>query len=415
MTSNKKRTSRTALLVALCWLVYTASYLGKLGYSANITEIERVYGVTHASAGMVSTFFFFAYGVGQIINGILCKRYNLRQIVFVSLMISGLMNCLVGITPSFALIKYFWLVNGAALSVLWASLVRLLSENLDECDINRTIIILGTTVPAGTLIVYGLSALLVALDCYVLIFYIAAILLPPVALLWFFSYPSLVKSTGANVEVEISGAGQLHNSPISGKLWDSICVLAFFAIAVNLVKDGLTTWVPMILKETYALPNYMSILSTLLLPILALFGTAVAIRLNKKIKDLVFLSAVMFFMSALLIGAVILCLPTGLVAVTLASFALVSCLMSGINNIITSMAPLYWKENINPGLLAGVFNGFCYAGSTVSAYGLGAIADRGGWEAVIWLLFGLCAFAVALGGVCFTLGKVRGRSSIASN
>ena len=28
------------------------------------------YGVSHADAGLVSTMFFFAYGAGQIINGI---------------------------------------------------------------------------------------------------------------------------------------------------------------------------------------------------------------------------------------------------------------------------------------------------------------------------------------------------------
>ena len=72
---NKIRMSKSAtVLLLLCWLVYTCSYIGKLGYSANIVNIEEDFNVTHAMAGMASTFFFFAYGAGQIINGIFCKK-----------------------------------------------------------------------------------------------------------------------------------------------------------------------------------------------------------------------------------------------------------------------------------------------------------------------------------------------------
>ena len=74
--------------------------------------------------------------------------------------------------------------------------------------------------------------------------------------------------------------------------------------------------------------------------------------------------------------------------------------MAGVNNIITSMMPLYWKEKLNAGLLAGVLNGCCYVGSTLSAYGLGLIADMGGWNAVFWLLFSLCMVAVVI-SICY--------------
>ena len=191
-----------------------------------------------------------------------------------------------------------------------------------------------------------------------------------------------------------------------GGLWIPICILAFFAVIDNLVKDGLTTWVPMILKETYDLPDYASILLTILLPILAIFGTNVAVTLHKKIKDFIVLIAFLFSGAAICIGLVILCLPTGLFGVTLGSFGIVACLMSGINNIITSMTPLYWKERVNSGLLAGVLNGFCYLGSTLSAYGLGTIADFGGWNKVFWLLFALCGMAVFV-AICYCIANKR--------
>ena len=108
--------------------------------------------------------------------------------------------------------------------------------------------------------------------------------------------------------------------------------LAFFAVVDNLTKDGLTTWVPMILKETYGLPDYVSILLTMLLPILAIFGTTVAVALRKKIKDFVSLCAFLFACAAFFISVVILCLPLDIFVVTLGSFGIVSCLIDGISS-----------------------------------------------------------------------------------
>ena len=69
--------SGSGFLIFLAWLCYSTSYLGKVNYSANITQIIDFYGVSKSEAGLVPTFFFFAYGVGQIVNGLFCKKYNI--------------------------------------------------------------------------------------------------------------------------------------------------------------------------------------------------------------------------------------------------------------------------------------------------------------------------------------------------
>ena len=75
--------------------------------------------------------------------------------------------------------------------------------------------------------------------------------------------------------------------------------------------------------------------------------------------------------------------------VTVAFFA------SGLNNLITSLFPMFMRGRVNSGLFAGILNGFCYLGSTISSYGLGVIAENYGWIAVFQVLIGFCA-AVAV-------------------
>ena len=93
----KKRISASGLLISLCWLAYACSLIGKVNYAASITQVEAFFCVSHAEAGMVSTFYFFAYGAGQIFNGIFSKKYNLKYIIFGSLLLSGIFNLIVGL------------------------------------------------------------------------------------------------------------------------------------------------------------------------------------------------------------------------------------------------------------------------------------------------------------------------------
>lgn len=380
-------------LILLCWLIYTCSYIGKIGYTANIIRIENNYNISHAAAGTVSTFFFFAYGCGQILNGIFCKKYNLKYVVFCSLLLSGICNFLMGILPTFALQKYIWLVNGLVLSVLWPSLTRCLSERLDENAIPKSVVAMGTTVAVGTVLVYGLSALFVEFFFYQLIFYVAAVLLPVFGIVWlvFIDRYSVTELKPKTEESYIEQSKRRDRS-----FWITAAVLSLFAIVVNLVKDGLTTWVPSILKDIYLLPDSLSVLLTLLLPVLAIFGTSVAVALQKKISNFVGICIFLFALCTLLIGGVILFLHTSVV-IALISFSLVSCFMAGINNVITSMVPLYWKDKVNSGLFAGVLNGFCYVGSALSSFALGLIADKWGWNATFVLLLCLCFCCVIIG------------------
>ena len=114
MSCSSKKTNKCGadILIFTCWLIYSVSYIGKVNYSANIGGIIDFFNVSKAEAGIPPTFFFFAYGVGQVVNGILCKRYNTKWVIFSSLFISAVINLLVALTVNFGFIKWLWMING---------------------------------------------------------------------------------------------------------------------------------------------------------------------------------------------------------------------------------------------------------------------------------------------------------------
>ncbi len=71
-------------LIFLCWFVYSVAQTGRYSYSANVNLIMDKYSVSHTEAGLVTTMFFICYGVGQIVNGLICSKYNRRIVLSVA-------------------------------------------------------------------------------------------------------------------------------------------------------------------------------------------------------------------------------------------------------------------------------------------------------------------------------------------
>lgn len=62
MIQQKKdpvRKKMQSMLFWLCWAAYFSTYLGRLNYSASLTEIIRVEGYDKGAAGFIGTAFFF--------------------------------------------------------------------------------------------------------------------------------------------------------------------------------------------------------------------------------------------------------------------------------------------------------------------------------------------------------------------
>ncbi len=387
-----------SLLIFLGWLMYSTSYLGKVNYSANIAQIIDFYGVSKAEAGLAPTFFFFAYGIGQVVNGFLCSRYNIKWTIFTSLILSGAINFTIAITSTFWIVKWLWLVNGFIMSMLWPCLIRLMTESLSTRSLGKSSVIIGTTVATGTIVIYALSSIYAMLGNFKLAFYTAAIAVVVVAIIWLMLFERATAMAKLEKKVydhnEVSENKKNQTSKFEGSdkkfFFFSVCVLCFCAIGVNLVKDGLITWVPSLLKDEFHMADSLSILLTLFLPIVAICGNAFALKLKSKIPDYIVLCCIVFVVIGVLTGVIIGSLSLKNVIMILCGLILASLFASSLNSLITSIFPLFMRDKINSGLFSGVLNGFCYLGSTISSYGLGYIAELGGWSAVFYFLLGLC-------------------------
>ena len=128
---NKENYDNSALkLMILAMLVYVISYFGRKSYDSNINEVMAFYSINKAQAGLVGTFFFIVYAVGQVFHGIMCKYYSPKYVIAGTMVIAAICNFLMGIMPAsgFAFLKYIWLVNGFVMASLWSVIIRLFNK-----------------------------------------------------------------------------------------------------------------------------------------------------------------------------------------------------------------------------------------------------------------------------------------------
>lgn len=391
--SNKK----SDFLILLCWAAYTVAYIGRLNYNASMVEILSQMGTTKEAAGTVSSFFFFAYGAGQLINGLLSKRYNTKYSVTIALMASCGINLAMTFCQGIDSMKYLWFLNGAFQSILWSSLIKTLSDNLADRKLSKAVMVMSTTVASGTFASYGFAAIFSYLGLgWTTIFYVSAVLVGAVAVLWFVGM-STVKREKTEIEaIQRKAKSGMSFTPIFAV---NISVIFIAAVTNGFIKDGITTWVPSILKEEFGVPASLSIIVTLFLPVLSIFGTSLVNALHKKQKDENALNGIFYFVTIIFAVLIILTLNLKSVPLTLMLFGGIACLMSAVNNVITSVVPLYTRDKIDSGFSAGLLNTFCYIGSTLATSMLGKIADTKGWNEVFIciLIFTVVSFVL-----CFT-------------
>lgn len=402
--SRKLTQKQAGLLMFMCWLAYTSAYLGRLNYSASLIQIVEELQITKAQGGLVASVFFFSYGAGQIIHGMLNKYYNPRWAVMGALVLSAVWNTMMSFS-SLPMMIVFWLLNGLTQSVLWTTLTRVQSMYLENHSLRKAVVIMGSCVASGTCLTYAFSALFVEFLNWKFSFYLAGVLLFVVGLLWFVIYGKLTKDVDPRVPSVPEKKEKAERKGLGSGLILFFAVIFIFAVVHHLIRDGLTTWTPSIFYELYGLPESYSILFTLGLPLLSLLSSALCVKVNRHIKNHVYLSCFFFGIALVFILITVLCLPTNIWWITLVCFAISSLAMAALNNIITSLIPLQMRDRVDSAKAAGFCNAFCYLGSTIATYSLGAMADHFGWNSIFYLFIALIVGSLFIGLIYLLLKK----------
>ena len=399
---QSNRIKKQKILILLCCLVYSFAYAGRYSYNANITPIINFYNVSNKEAGLIGSFFFFAYGAGQLLNAIFCKYYNKKYIIPAALCASVAINAVMFFCPPFWTIKFLWLLNGICQSVLWPTLLQVLGESIDESMTRWAVLAMSASILIGTFVAYGGSALFNLGSFFRGSFLLGILLMAAIGIIWLLFYGTLTAEKPVLKKEAQSAANEGKERVVrtmTAALIGLLAVCAIFAIVDNFIKDGFNTWMPKILKDQFGFGDSIAIVLTLVLPFFGVFGSMLAMRTNKWLKDFRTLMGFFYLILSVCLCGLLFSMRKNVLIPFLLCQGAISCLLHAINAVLTAIMPLALREKMNSGFLAGLMNTFCYVGSTASSYGLGAISDHAGWDAAIITLLATAAGAMVLAAI----------------
>ena len=393
-----KRRAEARRLTLLCAAVYFCSYLTRLDYGAVMVEMVRAEGFSRVDASAALTGLFITYGFGQLISGYLGDRVKPQLLIFFGLIACGLMNLLIPFCPSPAWMTVVWSVNGLAQAMMWPPLVRIMSQHMTESEYKVATVHVSWGSSLGTIVIYLMIPLLLKVSSWRGVFYCAAAVGMGMAAFWMARYGRVERTLP--LQEQAAPADEPGDAGKSGgglrALMPLLAIMMGVIICQGTLRDGITTWMPTYLADTYHMESGKSILTGVLLPLFGMVCYQIVLWMNRNlVKNELQCAAIIFGVGLVsLLALRLLHAHSFALSVLILAFAVAS--MHGVNLIMTCMTPKYLAGSGKISMISGLLNACTYIGSALSMYGVALIADRFGWTVTesLW-----CAVAL-LGTLC---------------
>ena len=401
MTCEVQTATQMKKLLIVGWVVYFISYIGRLNYSASMLEIGISEGFSLSQLGGIVTAFFISYSIGQLVSGIAGDRFSPKYLVMTGLIISGVCNISMALSGQYIQMIMFWFINGFALAFIWPPMLKLFSMYMDAKTLYKASFSIQTSVALGTCMAYLLSSTLIHFLNWKTVFWCASMLLIITAIGW----NIIISKVQATCKINVISPKELmketqKQTTYEGDTFKSVILksglvtLLLAMIIMGFLKDGVMTWIPQYITDTFKTETAFSIFLSSVLPLINLAGIYIARWLNDKNNKNDLMTTIILYCVSLVSLLLLVTVGKYNIYLTVIFFAFVTSCMLGINTILVNVVPTYFAKYNKVSTVAGITNCTTYLGSAICGYGLGSFSEKYGWQATRILLLVVCGLAI---------------------
>ena len=377
-----------SLLLAATYMV---SYITRTNFGAIVSEVSHATGIAKSMLSVPLTGSFITYGIGQLLSGILGDRVSPKKLVSLGLVITVAMNILIPLCKEVWMMVAVWCVNGLAQAFMWPPIVRTMATLLSAEDYKKTATKVSSAGSVGTILVYLIAPLIISLVGWQGTFYFSAAAGVLMLVIWNHAAWDVQSKDGMPHQALDRGAFRVILSPL-------VLSILFLIVLQGMLRDGITTWMPSFISESFHLGNEISILTGVLLPVFSIGCMQFTNWLyRKKLTNPLFCAGLLFAIGAGFAGLLYFCCEGNAILSVLFSALLTGCI-NGVNLLLISMVPPYFERYGNISTMSGILNSCTYIGSALSTYGFAAMSEGIGWKNTIflWVLIALVGGIVCL-------------------
>lgn len=404
---NQSTTQTTMRKIACLFMfTYMISYMTRINFGAVISEMVAATSIGKTTLSLALTGSFITYGAGQIISGICGDHFAPKKLVKYGLILSTAMNLLIPLCTSPYQMLVVWSINGFGQAFMWPPMVRMMTILLSAEDYKKACVTVSWGSSFGTIIIYLLSPLLIGLSGWKTVFLFSAACGIIMVFVWGKLCPAIPVESRQTSDHDSSTQSAVAGLKTSAhtehfRLFSPLMLAIMFAIVLQgILRDGVTTWMPSYISETYHLGSKISILTGVVLPVFSIACFQVTSFLYQKyLRNPLTCAAVIFGTGA--VAAIVLFLFSAQSAAlsVLLSAVLTGC-MHGVNLILVCMIPPFFNKYGHVSTVSGVLNACTYIGSSISTYGIALLAEAKGWHITIFVWFVVAALGTTVCLLC---------------
>ena len=395
MTSNQKYVK----LTALCTAVYFTSYVSRIDLAAVMVELIHSGFAERSVVALALTVCSLTYGLGQIVSGWMGDRFKPQNVIVGGFLLTAAMNLGVALLNTPELLVALWALNGFAQACMWPPLLAVLTSHFDQDEYSRSCVWVSWGSSFGTIAVYALSPMLIRIGSFRTVFACCGCAALVMALVWKALYEQSFGSHAIQKTVQVHASTPVTER-FTGRVFLLMGSIMAGIVLHGALRDGVTNWMPTFVSESFGLDSSSAIYTGVLLPVFAILSIKVASWLYRKVlPNEVTASGAIFAVGCVASILLVALMNTHVLPTALLMALLVGC-MHGVNFILVSMTPPYFRKYGHVSLVSGILNCSTYMGSAISTYGIALLSEKLGWHgtSILW-----AAMAGAGALICFLI------------
>ena len=365
MTNNKRR-----LIFAVIYLAYTAIYIARVNMSIAEPALEELSIVDTVQFGTLTAIFSCVFASGRLINGVIGDKTAPWIMLTIGLSFSGISNLLIGFLPPLAAMCVLWGANAYAQSMLWSSVLCVISGMYSPIDAKRKTSVMVTSTATGNILSILLNTYLIEEFGVKYAFIVPGILTLLLGGAVLLLTRGIKKEENANKSSHISIFKLIRDK--------EILAMTVPAMMDGVMKENVGFWMAVYVVKQFGTDLKESSYYILLIPIIGFIGRALYTSVFKLCHENENTVSKIAF-AVCIASAVLICFSgIGMVASVLC-LSVIFAASSMINTSILSIYPLRSAKTGNIASVSGVMDFATYIGGGLASLIYGIVIKRFGF------------------------------------
>ena len=392
---------------------YLFLYLGRFNFWPVAPLVKEDLSLSNFEVGLVNALLLWGFGLGDLVHGRLAETYGLRLWVMIGAILTTVFNIITSFATSAVTMAIPWGIAGFVNAACWAPGISMISQWWPRKNRGMALGIVGTAAGGAMVTMWWISGYVGAEWGWRASFRYPPIIIAVLGIAFYFiskdrptdvDLPEYVEDDVVSATPESIDPERLKGiGPYQVLLGNSRFLLACHVKGLeNVVRYGLTTWVPIYYFEEGGLSIESTVLLTILLPLGYLAAPPIAgiisdRYLGSRRQPMVIFSCIV---SALVLVGIALAPPVNVMLG--ASLLLIGGLSMGISPMSTVAVDIAGRRM--SGTASGLLDAHGYAYAGAQALIFAAVLDMAGspWP----IVFVVMAVTRVISGVMISRVRV---------